>query len=116
MSYKLSRKKSAFTFALINFTGMEIVLLSSTGLLKFKVLGRNLFELFDWITGTFSLSITLIVFSLFMGWIGFDLIWGNLNKNSNTQSPLLKVYLKFLLKWAAPIFFIILIFFEWKFG
>ena len=112
--FKLSRKKSAFTFALINFVGMGIILLSYTGLLDIKILNRNLFDLFDWITGTFSLSMTLVVSSLFMGWIGFDLIWDNLNMNSPSKSPVLKIYLKFLLKWLAPILFTALIVFEWK--
>ena len=111
--FRLSREKSVFTFALINFAGMGITLLSWTGLWKVKIFGRNLFDLFDWITGTFSLSMTLIVFSLFMGWIGFEPIWDNLNMNSSSKSTVLKAYLKFLLKWLAPILFTGLIVFEW---
>lgn len=110
--YKLSRKKAAIIFASINFAGMTVVLLSFTGVWKTKFYERNLFDLFDWITGTFSLSLTLTVFSLFMGWIAFDPIWESLNTGSKSKSIVLKYYLKLLLRWVAPYLFIILIIFE----
>ena len=66
--------------------------------------GKDLFSLFDYITGTYTLGAMILVYCIFMGWK----ICPRLLQNLHNNGAVFKVYFRFVLKWLAPIVLIIL--------
>ncbi len=105
---KLTRNKATLLTAFLNICFFVLALLSLTKKIHFQLMGKNLFDAFDWITGSVSLSLTMIVCCLFMGWIGFIPIWRNFRRGSRA-SRVFRTYLKIVLQFIAPFLLTILI-------
>ena len=96
-----SRIKACFSVLGINLVLALIVLASFTKRVDF---GKDLFDLFDYVTGTYTLGAMILVYCIFMGWK----ICPRLLMNLHNNSPFFKTYFRFVLKWLAPIVFILL--------
>ena len=101
---KLNRKKATYSVLAVNLGLSFIVLASFTGVLSFKIFGRNLFDMFDYLTGTYTFGMFELVICVFMGWKIFPQISDDLNLKSN----FLKAYFCFILRWLAPAIFLLL--------
>ncbi len=99
---KLTRRKATFLTSGLNLISFSVTLASLTGNLPIHLFSRNLFDAFDWITGSFSLSFTMIICCLYMGWIGFVPIWHNLQTTS-PSGHIFRNYLRTSLRLTAPI-------------
>ncbi len=104
---KLTRLKATLLTTCLNILSFTITLLSLTGLFSWTLFNRNLFDAFDWITGSFSLSFTMIICCLFIGWIGVKPIWRNLQQSSHS-GHLFRSYFKISLRFIAPVVLTIL--------
>ena len=97
----LSRMKSTLFVLGINIFCTLIVLASFTKIIDF---GKDLFNLFDYVTGTYTMGAMTLVYCIFMGWK----ICPKLLQNLHHNSPVFKAYFRFVLKWMAPLVFILL--------
>ena len=96
-----SRVKATLSVLGINLGLALIVLASFTKKIDFK---KDLFDLFDYITGTYTMGAMILVYCIFMGWK----IYPRLLQNLHGNGPVFKGYFRFVLKWLAPIVLILL--------
>ena len=97
----VSRVKATLTTLGINLVCALVVLASFTKKVDF---GRDLFGLFDYLTGTYTLGAMILVYCIFMGWK----ICPRLLQNLHNNGPVFKAYFRFVLKWLAPAVLILL--------
>lgn len=103
---KFKRTKATFCIAGINIVASMIILASFTGKINLQIMGRNLFDGIDYVTGSYTLGLMVLVYCLFMGWkIPHKII-----ENLKIKSVFLSKYLMFVLKYFAPIVLILLFF------
>jgi len=95
----LRLKATLFTLS-INLGLALIVLASFTQ----KIQIRNLFDLFDYITGTYTMGLMILVYCIFMGWKICPRLLQNLHNNGH----FFRKYFSFTLKWLAPFVLVIL--------
>ncbi len=100
-----SRLKATLCVLTINLFLALIVLASFTKKVDIQVNKKNLFDLLDYITGTYTLGIMMLIYCLFMGWK----ICPRLLQNLHHNSPAFKIYFHFVLKWLAPFVLILLL-------
>ena len=100
----LSRVKATLSVLGINLCCALVVLASFTKKIDF---GSDLFGMFDYVTGTYTMAAMILVFCVFMGWKICPWLLQNLHNNG----PVFKAYLRFVLKWAAPLVLILLFLF-----
>ena len=98
---KLNRTKATLSVLGINLCCALIVLASFTKLIDF---GKNLFNMIDYITGTYTMGAMILVYCIFMGWKICPKVLQNLHNNG----PVFKIYFGFVLKWMAPLVLILL--------
>ena len=91
-----SRKKATFSVLGINLGLALVVLASFTKKINF---GKDLFDLFDYVTGTYTLGAMILVYCIFMGWK----ICPRLLRNLHNNGKIFKLYFQLTLKWLAPI-------------
>ena len=96
-----TRARATLSTLSINLLCALLVLASFTKKIDF---GKNLFDLFDYITGTYTMGAMILVYCVFMGWK----ICPRLLQNLHTKNPAFKVYFQFVLKWLAPAVLILL--------
>ncbi len=103
----LSRKKAAI------WTSIVIALLSvpcslSYGVMSnFKILGRNMFDLFDYVTANFGMTISSMIFAVFVGWfLGRDKVRDELSNSGLLPVRYFPVFL-FVVRFVVPIGIII---------
>ena len=94
--FSLTRVKATLSVLAINLVLALVVLASFTKKIDF---GKNLFDSFDYVTGTYTLGAMILVYCVFMGWK----ICPRLLQNLHNNGPLFKGYFHFVLKWLAPI-------------
>ena len=83
--------------------GVILVLMSFTK--KNELLAKaDLFSVFDRITGSYTMPLMIFVCCLFLGWKVPDILIARLGHGS----PLFKTYLKWVLRYIAPVVMIIL--------
>ncbi len=99
----LTRTKSTLTVLGFNLILVLIVLASFTHLLDF---GKNLFDLVDYTTGTYTMGAMILVYCIFMGWR----ISPRLLRNLHNNKFIFKAYFRFVLKWLTPAVLVILFF------
>lgn len=97
----LTRGKATLTVLGINLICALIVLASFTNLID---CGKNLFDLVDYVTGTYTLGAMILVYCIFMGWR----ISPRLLRNLHNNKFIFKAYFRFVLKWMIPTVLIIL--------
>ena len=98
---KLNRVKATLFVLGINVLCTLIVLASFTKTIDF---GKDLFNLFDYVTGTYTMGAMTLVYCVFMGWK----ICPKLLQNLHNNGPIFKAYFRFALKWLAPLVFVLL--------
>ena len=98
---KLTRTKAILSILSINLACSLIVLASFTKIIDF---GEDLFNLFDYITGTYTMGAMILVYCIFMGWK----ICPKLLQNLNNNGPVFEACFCFILKWLAPLVLILL--------
>ena len=99
--FNLSRTKATLSVLCTNVCFTLIVLASFT---KKIDVGKDLFNLFDYITGTYTMCAMILVYCIFMGWK----ICPQLLQNLQNNGPVFKTYFRFVLKWLAPFVLILL--------
>lgn len=100
---KYSRIKATLWVGLGNTTLGSIILLSFCDVINLKIFGYNLFDFFDKLTGKYLLPFVIAVYSLFMGWKVFPIIWQELHEGRlQDMSERFKKYLYILLKFVIP--------------
>ena len=97
----INRSKATLSVLGINILCTLIVLASFTKIIDF---GENLFNLLDYVTGTYTVGAMILVYCIFMGWK----ICPKLLQNLHNNGPVFKTYFRFVLKWMAPLVFIFL--------
>lgn len=98
---KFGRTKATLSVLSVNLCCAMIVLASFSKIINF---GKDLFNLLDYITGTYSICAMVLVYCIFMGWK----ICPRLLKNLHHNGPVFKAYFAFVLKWLAPLVLILL--------
>ena len=101
---KLSRKKATCAVLSINLMSTLVILASFTEKVHWRCWGKNLFDLADYITGTYTLGLAVLVYCVFMGWK----IAPKIIAKYADASPLFKAYVHFTLKWIIPVILILL--------
>ena len=97
----VSRLKATVITTSSSAVGVVLVLLSSTK--KIGEIGdKNLFDVFDKITGAYTMPLMIFVCCLFMGWKIIDPLIQNLGQGSGQLSQLFRFYLKWVLRVIAP--------------
>ncbi len=96
-----SRKKATGSVLGINLILALVVLSSFTKKIDF---GKDLFDAFDYVTGTYTMGAMILIYCLFMGWKICPRLLLNLHNNGRV----FKTYFQFVLKWLAPIVLILL--------
>ena len=95
---KLSRPKATLSVLGINLGLALVVLASFTKKIQVQIGGKDLFDLFDYITGTYTLGVMILVYCLFMGWK----MGNKLSRSLHGNSPFFEGYFMFALKWLVP--------------
>ena len=106
---KLSRSVAVGVVGLGNILGSCVILLSFTNTLPIQINGKNLFDMIDTLTGSFTMAALVFFCLLFMGWIVSTAIIRNLQEG--TDKPLSKFYrryLRFTIRFTAPLVMLIL--------
>lgn len=107
----LKRLHATLLFAAANMLGTGIVLASFTGLVPLKIVGRDLFEALDILTGTYTMPLMVLVCSLFMGWIISTALVRNIAQGSGERmSRFEKRYIRLTLRLTVPVILLVLFF------
>lgn len=93
--FNFTRKKATLITLSINLICALIVLASFTKKIDF---GKDLFDLLDYITGTYTLGAMILIYCIFIGWK----ICPRLLQNLHNNGSIFKAYFRFVLKWLAP--------------
>ena len=99
-----SRTKATLSVLGVNLGLALIVLASFTQKIQINLSGKDLFGVFDYITGTYTLGAMMLVYCIFMGWMMYPRLLRNLHNNSY----IFKKYFPFVLKWLAPVVLVLL--------
>ena len=103
---KFSRLKATLFSLGVNLVLSLIVLASFCKKIQIQIWNKDLFDLFDYITGTYTMGMMILVYCVFMGWK----INNNLLQSLDNKSTFFKKYFAFTLKWLAPFILVVLFF------
>ena len=107
--FSLSRIKATLSLALTNFVITGVILASFTGHSDLKIAGQNLFSALDILTGSYTMLAFVLVTTVFIGWIVPNAIMQNVKEgDTKPKSKFFERYMRFTLKFTAPIILIIL--------
>ncbi len=105
----LSRLTSVILVASLNIITTFIVLISFTKTFDIQIAGMDLFSFFDTLTGTFTMTFMVLFISIFMGWGISTVLVKNLQQGTPKLSKFFRRYLRFTLRFTAPIVLILLL-------
>lgn len=106
---KISRIKATIYLASANLMMTGIILVSFTQKMNLKIGGQDLFTALDTLTGSYTMLAFVLFATLFMGWIVSTAIVRNIGYGSLTpQCKFYKRYMRFTLRFTAPIILIVL--------
>lgn len=105
---KVSRVSAVGISTLWTLLGFTAVATSFTGSWSIKILGRNLFELFDYLSSTYSVAIVSLTMALFVGYKAMKPVMHNIRKSSVVTTEFTRYFL-FTLRIMAPIGLILLL-------
>ena len=104
MMDKLSIGRVKATLLMMGGNALGVVLVLASFTRKTPLLAQaDLFNLFDRITGSYTMPLMIFVCCLFLGWKVPKVLLSNLH-----GSKVFKTYLKWVLRYIAPIIMIIL--------
>lgn len=105
----LSRLSAVVLVAVLNIIGTSLVLLSFTKVFDWRIADMDLFNFFDMLTGTFTMTFMVLFISVFMGWGISTILVKNLQLGTPKLSKFFRRYLRFTLRFTAPLVLIILL-------
>ena len=97
----MSRTKATLATLGVNLVTALVVLASFTQKIDF---GKDLFDLCDYVTGTYTMAAMILVYCIFMGWK----ICPQLLKDLHSKGHAFNAYFGFVLKWLAPAVLVLL--------
>ena len=100
----MGRGKAILCVAILNLFLSVLVLASFTGYLQWRIAGKNLFDFADYLTGSYTMGLMVLVYCVFMGWK----IWPKMTENLNIKNKLFENYFSFVIKLLAPIIIVTL--------
>ena len=101
---KLSRRMATICVGGMNIILSAVVLASFTGHINWTILGKNLFDCADYITGSYTMGLMVLIYCVFMGWK----IWPQLADNLKIKNKIFKNYFSFVIKVLAPVILVLL--------
>ena len=105
----LSRVKATTYLALANVMLTATILASFTQKMNLKIGDKDLFTALDILTGSYTMLAFVLFATLFMGWVVSTVIVRNIGQGSiKPQSKCFKRYMRFTLRFIAPVILIIL--------
>lgn len=90
---KLQRFGAVIVVMLVSGLGFTAVTASFSGIWDIKVLGRNIFELFDWLSSTFTAAIVSMTIALFVGYSAMKTIIHNIRRSAVVTSSFTRYFL-----------------------
>lgn len=90
---KLQRFNAVLLVMLISGLGFTAVTMSYSGIWDIKILGRNIFELFDWLSSTFTAAIVSMTIALFVGYSAMKTIIHNIRRSATVTSAFTRYFL-----------------------
>ncbi|MBQ4471672.1 MAG: sodium-dependent transporter [Alphaproteobacteria bacterium] len=100
----LSRKMATMCVAGMNVILSAVVLASFTGHLSWTILGKNLFDCADYVTGSYTMGLMVLIYCVFMGWK----IWPQIRDNLKIKNKIFENYFSFVIKILSPIILVLL--------
>ncbi|MGN1063470.1 MAG: sodium-dependent transporter [Alphaproteobacteria bacterium] len=105
----LSRVRATVLTAGINIGITTLVLLSFTDVVPLRIGQTDLFSALDTLTGSYSMSLMVLFSTVFMGWIISSVLIRHIDRGADTPlSKFFKRYLRFTLRFTAPLILIVL--------
>ncbi len=90
---KIQRFGAVVLVTAISCLGFTAVTASFSGVWGIKVLGRNIFELFDWLSSTFTAAIVSLTIALFVGYSAMKAIIHNIRRSAVVTSRFTRYFL-----------------------
>lgn len=91
--FRLKRFGAVLVVMLITCLGFTAVTASFSGVWDIKILGRNIFELFDWLSSTFTAAIVSMTIALFVGYSAMKVIIHNIRRSAVVTSNFTRYFL-----------------------
>ena len=91
--FKLNRFNAVLMVMMITLIGFTAVAASFSGIWDIKILGRNIFELFDWLSSTFTAAIVSMTIALFVGYSAMKAIIHNIRRSAVVTSGFTRYFL-----------------------
>ena len=98
---KMNRYGAVLLVTFISLLGFTAVTASFSGVWEVKILGKNIFELFDWLSSTFTAAIVSLTIALFVGFKAMKIVIHNIRKSAKV-STLFTRYFLVTLRFFAP--------------
>ena len=105
---KVSRLRAVLIMVVLNLCGSGVILASFTNMWPLKIKGQDLFGAVDTFTGSYSMALMVLVCTLFAGFVISTVLVRDMNKGGVPMSKPFKRYLRFTLRFTAPLILIIL--------
>ena len=90
---KLKRFTAVLMVMLITCLGFTAVTASFSGIWDIKILDKNIFELFDWLSSTFTAAIVSMTIALFVGYSAMKTIIHNIRRSAVVTSRFTRYFL-----------------------
>lgn len=104
----VSRIRAVLVMIVLNLCGSGIILASFTKLWPIQIKGQDLFGAIDTFTGSYSMALLVLVCTLFTGFVVSTVIVRDMNRGAHPMGKPFKRYLRFTLRFTAPIILIVL--------
>lgn len=89
----IKRFGAVLTVVMITCIGFTAVTASFSGVWDVKILGRNIFELFDWLSSTFTAAIVSMTIALFVGYSAMKVIIHNIRRSAVVTTRFTRYFL-----------------------
>ena len=96
---RLKRTQATLLVAAVNIMATMFILISFTGKVDVQIMGRNLFDFVDMLTGSYTMGLMVLIYSIFMGWK----ILPQIQRALTFKSKISRAYFAFVLKWLVPL-------------
>ncbi len=100
--FNLKRMWAVLAAFLLCGSGLTFVTLSYSGVCDIRILGRDMFDFFDWVSSTFTSAIVSLTVALFVGYKALKPVLRSILKGSK-KHPFLMRYLFITLRIVAPL-------------
>lgn len=102
----MKRWKATLCIAFTNILCSMIILASFTKKWQIKLLGRDLFDFVDYLSGSYTMGLLVLIYCIFMGWKIFPQIMDNLQ----IKNKWLNKYFLLVLRYLTPLVLVVLFF------